>query len=121
VVINDLQDSTFFATIEIETPGGTVPIDSRPSDAIALAARAMCPVYVDGDALKALVDMNREDGTQVRIVRSDETEDDESGVLLSEAGAESDNDLDPSKLPTAATNDDDEMERFRRLVGELDL
>ncbi|HEX8464503.1 MAG TPA: bifunctional nuclease family protein, partial [Abditibacterium sp.] len=48
VVINDLQDATFYATIDIDTPKGTKHIDARPSDAIAVAVRAKCPVFVDG-------------------------------------------------------------------------
>ncbi len=56
VVINDLQDDTFYATIELDTPRGAVLIDSRPSDAIALAVRARCPIFATGNALNGLVD-----------------------------------------------------------------
>lgn len=44
IVINDLQDLTFYATIDIQTPNGDLHIDARPSDAIAIAVRAKCPV-----------------------------------------------------------------------------
>jgi len=47
VVINDVKEGTFFALIEIDTHDGKkISIDSRPSDAIALAARAQAPVFV---------------------------------------------------------------------------
>jgi bifunctional DNase/RNase len=49
IIVNDLQDATFYATIDIETPRGIQHIDSRPSDAIALAVRAGCPVFIDGN------------------------------------------------------------------------
>jgi uncharacterized protein len=45
--IHDLKNSTFFATLVINRPGGgSVPVDARPSDAIALALRARAPIYV---------------------------------------------------------------------------
>jgi len=52
VVVNDLKDDTFFAQIRIERDGVTLEIDSRPSDAIALAVRAEVPIYVVDDVLE---------------------------------------------------------------------
>ncbi len=46
VVINDLREHTFFATIHIRLMDSIAEIDSRPSDAIALAAGIRCPLYV---------------------------------------------------------------------------
>lgn len=46
VVISDLRDHTFYATIYVEQNGRQVAIDSRPSDAIALAAGLNCPLFV---------------------------------------------------------------------------
>ncbi|MFH0870995.1 MAG: bifunctional nuclease family protein [bacterium] len=46
VVINDLRDNTFYAVIEITVNGNRIPIDSRPSDAIAIALRVNAPIYV---------------------------------------------------------------------------
>jgi uncharacterized protein len=45
VVVSELRDDTFFAVIWMEHDGETVAIDSRPSDAIALALRWDCPIY----------------------------------------------------------------------------
>lgn len=54
VVVTELRDNTFFAIIEMNTADGmTVILDSRPSDAIALALRADCPIYVDMDVIRA--------------------------------------------------------------------
>jgi bifunctional DNase/RNase len=47
VIITDLLDNTFYASIELtDENGGLVMLDSRPSDAIALALRLDCPIYV---------------------------------------------------------------------------
>ena len=46
IVVTELKDNTFFATIHITTKKGEVEIDSRPSDAIALALRVDTPIYV---------------------------------------------------------------------------
>jgi bifunctional DNase/RNase len=47
VEINDLRNNTFFANIHLIRDGKTLVIDSRPSDAIALALRADAPIFVD--------------------------------------------------------------------------
>ncbi len=52
VVINDLRDSTFFARIYFETDSGIVDVDSRPSDAIALAVRNGASIYVEPEVLE---------------------------------------------------------------------
>ena len=46
IVINDLIEHTFFAMIYVQQAGGVVAIDSRPSDAVALAAGLKTPLYV---------------------------------------------------------------------------
>ncbi|MBI4536804.1 MAG: bifunctional nuclease family protein [candidate division NC10 bacterium] len=46
VIINDLKDNTFFAVIELTRNGTAINIDSRPSDAIALALRVNAPIFV---------------------------------------------------------------------------
>src|SRR5262249_58826744 len=46
VVIEDLRDNTFFATLHLEGPSGGLTIDARPSDAIALALRLGGPILV---------------------------------------------------------------------------
>src|SRR3979490_2736987 len=52
VVVNDLKDDTFFALIWVERTGEIMPIDSRPSDALALALRMDCPIFVEDEVLK---------------------------------------------------------------------
>ncbi len=53
VIVTDLRDSTFFAVIEIAASEQTVLIDARPSDAIALALRVDCPIYVKESVLES--------------------------------------------------------------------
>src|ERR1044071_255223 len=54
VVVTRLRDNTFFAVIEMRnSDGNRMVLDSRPSDAIALALRADCPIYVDMEVIKA--------------------------------------------------------------------
>jgi bifunctional DNase/RNase len=54
VVVTELRDNTFFAVIQMRQSDGTVVLlDSRPSDAIALALRADCPIYVDAEVIRA--------------------------------------------------------------------
>src|SRR5260221_12790855 len=54
VVVTSLRDNTFYAVIELTGDNGEpMRLDSRPSDAIALALRADCPIYVDMDVIQA--------------------------------------------------------------------
>lgn len=46
VVINDIKEGTFFASIEVDMKGVKINVDARPSDAIALAVRCHAPIYV---------------------------------------------------------------------------
>ena len=52
VVVNELRDDTFYALIWVMRNGQTMSIDSRPSDALALALRVDCPIFVEDDVLK---------------------------------------------------------------------
>lgn len=51
VVITELRDDTFYAVLWLTQDGGVVTVDARPSDAIALALRADCPIYVSEQVL----------------------------------------------------------------------
>lgn len=46
IMVSDLKDDTFYAQIVVEADGKNIEIDSRPSDAIALAVRARAPIFV---------------------------------------------------------------------------
>jgi len=62
IVVTDLSDDTFYAKIILQTSGADLELDSRPSDAIALAVRARVPIYAENSVLdKAGIQMNQED------------------------------------------------------------
>ena len=52
VTVTELRDSTFFAVISVEIDGRTVEIDSRPSDAIALAVRAGAEIFAADEVIE---------------------------------------------------------------------
>jgi uncharacterized protein len=52
VVVNELKDDTFYARIWLDRDGELISVDSRPSDALALALRLDCPIYVEEVVLK---------------------------------------------------------------------
>ena len=53
VVVTELREDTFFAVIWLERDGRIISIDSRPSDALVLALRVDCPIFVEDDVLKS--------------------------------------------------------------------
>ena len=53
VVITELRDDTFFATLWLRQDDELLAIDARPSDAIALALRADCPIYVSEQVMQS--------------------------------------------------------------------
>jgi bifunctional DNase/RNase len=72
VVVTSLRDNTFYAVIELTGDDGEpMRLDSRPSDAIALALRADCPIYVDLDVISA---------SRNSIANEDEIESEDEGV-----------------------------------------
>ncbi len=53
VVVSELKGDTFYALIWMERDGQTISMDSRPSDALALALRLDCPIYVEDQVFKS--------------------------------------------------------------------
>jgi bifunctional DNase/RNase len=53
IIVTELRANTFYAVILLETEGRLVEIDSRPSDAIALALRTQAPIFVDEKVLES--------------------------------------------------------------------
>ncbi len=52
VVVCDLKEDTYYAVIWVERDGKLIAVDSRPSDALAIALRLDCPIYVEESVLK---------------------------------------------------------------------
>ncbi|MFA7249939.1 MAG: bifunctional nuclease family protein [Dehalococcoidia bacterium] len=65
VVVNDLRDDTFFANIRVRRGEEVVDIDSRPSDAIAVAVRAGVPIYVADEVMDRAGIILDEDGEPI--------------------------------------------------------
>lgn len=66
IVVSDLHNDTFFAKIVLQVDGKTLEVDSRPSDAIALAVRAKVPIYAEEQVLeKAGITLDKETGKPV--------------------------------------------------------
>jgi bifunctional DNase/RNase len=52
VMVTDLKENTFYAVLHLQAAGTEYTVDSRPSDAIALALRVGAPIYVDEDVVR---------------------------------------------------------------------
>ena len=50
--MTELRDDTFYAVIWLERGGEAISVDSRPSDALALALRMDCPIFVEDEVLR---------------------------------------------------------------------
>jgi len=52
IVVNDLRDNTFYAVIHLRLGSADITVDSRPSDAIALALRVVAPIFVEEEVVQ---------------------------------------------------------------------
>ncbi len=96
VSVNDLREDTFFATLHVEVDGREIEVDSRPSDAIALAVRAGVPIYASEEVL------------------------DRAGIVLDEV--EDDDEATGGDLPVPPTQEElEKLAVFRDFVAGLDL
>lgn len=96
IVVTDLSQDVFYARIVIQQNGRAVEVDSRPSDAIALAVRSRVPILVDESVM------------------------DRAGVTL---GADGDGDDDGGRRETEGGErvDDERLSVFRDFINTLDL
>ena len=66
IIVNDLKNDTFFAKVIIDTTGKQMEVDSRPSDALALAVRTGVPIFADESVLdKAGILLDGETGKPI--------------------------------------------------------
>jgi bifunctional DNase/RNase len=75
ILVNDLSNDTFFARIMLQVDGREMEIDSRPSDALALAVRAGVPIYADESVLEKAGVRLDEEGGQLRSLDGQPLED----------------------------------------------
>lgn len=69
IVISELRDATFYATLEMTRDGSTYSVSSRPSDAIALAVRSEIPLYASPDVLNEAGIIIRDEDEEQEIER----------------------------------------------------
>ncbi|MCC6744652.1 MAG: bifunctional nuclease family protein [Acidobacteria bacterium] len=85
IVVTDLIENTFFAVIEMTVDGKRMMLDSRPSDAIALALRVDCPIFVNEDVINssrntiAAAGVGDEDDLDADLDDDDDVDDDPFG------------------------------------------
>jgi len=66
IIVSDLKNDTFFAKVILDVDGGQMEVDSRPSDALALAVRAEVPIYAEETVLdKASILLDKETGKPI--------------------------------------------------------
>lgn len=99
ILVNDIQDNTFFARIVIEQHGRIIEVDARPSDAVALAVRTDVPIFVEDTVLE------------------------QAGVLFDEDEQASDAEEPSSETATEGEPEpdlnDDSMSIFRNFINTL--
>lgn len=93
VVVSEMSNDVYYARIEIDQDGKSIEIDSRPSDAIALAVRQEVPIYVEDSVLA------------------------DHGHVMTEDGA-----TEPVTAPSAVTPEElEKLSAFQDFISELDL
>jgi bifunctional DNase/RNase len=97
VIVNDLADDTFYARIYLTVNGERVEIDSRPSDAIALAVRVQVPIYAEETVLER------------------------AGVQLDHEGQPIDRTLQQEPMGKVNEEELQRMSAFRDFIESLDL
>ncbi len=107
IVITDLRDSTYFAELVLMHGDRALIIDSRPSDAIAIALRASAPVYVSQKVLE-----------QAKITFAEQ----QKQQNKSADGSESDNDSSAGDIPPAPGGDlsSVDKEKWNEILSNLD-
>jgi bifunctional DNase/RNase len=70
VVLTHVTEGTYFADVIVRTNDGEVVISSRPSDALAIALRATCPIYASDDLLEMVGEVSEEEpvNTEAEII-----------------------------------------------------
>ncbi|OHD14888.1 MAG: hypothetical protein A2Z96_07250 [Spirochaetes bacterium GWB1_48_6] len=110
VEIHTIKDGTFFANIVLMRDGGRTAVDARPSDALALAVRTHCPVFID----EAIVE---EVGIPVSSVKSGETHE----PLAPETPGKSEKqDLEEALAKSVAEENYEEAARLRDRLKKLE-
>ncbi len=69
IAVTELRENTFFALITISVDGSEIEVDSRPSDAIALAVRSDAPIYAADSVIEeSAIEFEHEDVNEEKVV-----------------------------------------------------
>lgn len=69
IAVTELRDSTFYALVTLAVNGSEIEVDSRPSDAIALAVRNEAPIYAADDVIEdGALELERDDPNEEEVV-----------------------------------------------------
>jgi bifunctional DNase/RNase len=69
ITVTELRENTFYAQITVQQDGREIEVDSRPSDAIALAVRADAPIFADDNVIEeSAIEFEGEDVNEEEIV-----------------------------------------------------
>jgi bifunctional DNase/RNase len=69
IAVTELRENTFYAMITVSVDGSEIEIDSRPSDAIALAVRAEAPIYAADSVIEeSAIEFEHEDVNEEEVV-----------------------------------------------------
>lgn len=98
IVVNEMSNDIFYARIQIDQDGKSLELDSRPSDAIALAVRAQVPIYVEEAVLS------------------------DHGVILNDDGeVEGQGEDEIAASPDVTAEELEKLSAFQDFISELDL
>ncbi|MFM2033235.1 MAG: hypothetical protein RLZZ297_2000 [Chloroflexota bacterium] len=110
VLINDIQETTFYAQIHVRTAHKTLVLDARTSDAIAVALRAHIPIYVASHVFdQASVPFDGDEQQEPPLFRTNPTSDSEPAEASDAAAA----------APDAPVSDEG-LSMFRDFINSLD-
>ena len=69
IAVTELRENTFYAVVTVAVDGSEIEIDSRPSDAIALAVRSDAPIYADDTVIEeSAIEFEHEDVNEEEVV-----------------------------------------------------
>jgi len=72
ILVSDLKDNTFYAVISLSVGDSTLTVDSRPSDAIAIALRAKAPIFVNESVIESAKSLDIPDSVKEKSAEKDQ-------------------------------------------------
>jgi hypothetical protein len=121
ILINDVSDGIYYARVVLDVDGRHVEVDSRPSDAIALAVRTSVPIFVEERVLeRAVVDLGDQPGQSGQAEQRSGGAGGIRGGRLGDAGA----DLNQRGYPEAEAGErvrEEQLAAFRDVIERLNL